>query len=243
MFGLDKQARLNRKLIKAINAGETARAKQLLDEGASVEARAGYLSWSMTALARAAWKGNLELVQLLLDRGANVNALDQSGDTPLIDALLRDHYDVAFLLLDHGADAGIIGGENRRAIDLAAGEPKLWYRIRGEPEPPPAPKPEEKPAPPVRADNADEVILLRPFGNRLLEETFNFVARERITLLRNGMDGPVEAMTREGFDTIGDKAALRYAFELYKAKGGKRSESEIFPDALGKVSTLPGRQP
>ena len=135
MLGLDKQSRLNKKLIKAIGQGETARVKQLLDDGASVEARTGFFKWRMTALAYAAWHGNQELVQLLLGHGAYVNARDHSGDTPLIDALLKSQYLIAGLLLDHGADASITGGDGRQAKNLAGGDDKLRRRIAGEPEP------------------------------------------------------------------------------------------------------------
>lgn len=45
---------------------------------------------------------HLEVVQLLLDREADVNFPNQVGDTPFMAATANEHYDVAPLLLDHG---------------------------------------------------------------------------------------------------------------------------------------------
>mmetsp|Transcript_24647 Transcript_24647/g.77270 ORF Transcript_24647/g.77270 Transcript_24647/m.77270 type:complete len:679 (-) Transcript_24647:43-2079(-) len=52
-----------------------------------------------TALNLAALAGNEEAVTLLIDAGADVNVVDQSGDTPLYNALKRKHFDVARTIL------------------------------------------------------------------------------------------------------------------------------------------------
>ena len=36
-----------------------------------------------TSLHAAAWPGNREAVELLLNNGANINAVDKAGETPL----------------------------------------------------------------------------------------------------------------------------------------------------------------
>ena len=47
---------------------------------------------------------HLEVIQLLLDRGANPNAFDMLGHTPLILSARKGHLEVVKLLLDRGAD-------------------------------------------------------------------------------------------------------------------------------------------
>ena len=44
---------------------------------------------------------------LLIEAGANINARDMDGTTPLYQAAKYDHAHVIALLLDAGADAGL----------------------------------------------------------------------------------------------------------------------------------------
>ena len=53
----------------------------------------------------AAYSGNLEVVKLLLARGASVNAKENlRGQTALMLAIAQNHVDVAKLLIGHDAD-------------------------------------------------------------------------------------------------------------------------------------------
>jgi ankyrin repeat protein len=54
-------------------------------------------------LGEAALEGRLDEVQSLLDQGADPNAENSHGKTPLGLALLSDHPDVAQLLVERGA--------------------------------------------------------------------------------------------------------------------------------------------
>lgn len=65
-----------------------------------------------TPLSDAAFRGNLEIVKLLLDRGANVNATNRDGNTPLIGAAFMCRTEVVRLLLDK--DASTSHRNNRR---------------------------------------------------------------------------------------------------------------------------------
>ena len=56
-----------------------------------------------TPLSDAAFRGNLEIVNLLLDRRAHVNATNRDGNTPLIAAAFMCRTNVVRLLLDEGA--------------------------------------------------------------------------------------------------------------------------------------------
>ena len=84
-------------------------------------------TWSDTPIESACVKGNIEIIRMLLDKGANVN---EEGWSPLILALANeypDKYQVIKLLLDRGADVGsegqkseiltlISGGYDRRSV-------------------------------------------------------------------------------------------------------------------------------
>jgi hypothetical protein len=56
-----------------------------------------------TALHAAAGSGRTDVVEILLVKGANVNALDRSGDSPLDLALAAKRDEAARLLVQHGA--------------------------------------------------------------------------------------------------------------------------------------------
>ena len=76
---------------------DRGRIRELLGGGAIVKAR-GYMG--VTALHTAARQGDLDGLSLLLEHGADVDALDKYGKTPLSEAANRETAD---LLLDGGA--------------------------------------------------------------------------------------------------------------------------------------------
>ena len=78
--------------------------------------------FQLTPMHRAAWNGNKNVMQLLLDRGAELNAVDQDGWTPLHGATLHGHKDVVQLLLERGADPNIATRPGRHtALSIALG--------------------------------------------------------------------------------------------------------------------------
>ena len=72
-------------------------------------------------MAAAAGRGDDDSVKLLLSKGAEVNAADYRGYTPLMHAAQydRDALDVVRLLLDYGANANVIA-EGQTAASIAA---------------------------------------------------------------------------------------------------------------------------
>ncbi|KAG4441912.1 hypothetical protein IFR05_002596 [Cadophora sp. M221] len=56
-----------------------------------------------TALHEAAQSGHLQVVQLLVEKGFSVNALDNDGDTPSMRAATYNHLEVVQFLQNHGA--------------------------------------------------------------------------------------------------------------------------------------------
>ncbi len=70
-------------------SGNTAAVRLMLDLGFDVGSQRTNPSWSQgeTALHVAAWRGHLEMVKLLIERGAPLEATHRSGATPLAVAL------------------------------------------------------------------------------------------------------------------------------------------------------------
>lgn len=87
--------------INACKNGNLSRAENLLDEGANIEARDG--SDRQTALVFAANEGHIDIVRMLIDRRANINAQDDKGWTALSEASYQGRYDVVDFLLGKGA--------------------------------------------------------------------------------------------------------------------------------------------
>ena len=67
----------------------------------------------------AARRGNLAMVQLLVDKNANVNARDASGETALMVAAERGNAAVLKLLVQKGADPSARDLLGRTAYDTA----------------------------------------------------------------------------------------------------------------------------
>lgn len=71
-------------------------------------------------LIKAAKKGNLELVNSLLENGVDVNSRDEKGWTPLIWASFNNYTALIKTLLKKGADVNAKDNEGRTALILAA---------------------------------------------------------------------------------------------------------------------------
>ena len=70
-------------------------------------------------LSKAAAKGDLSAVLSLLDSGADIDASDDWGLTPLISASLNGHVEVVQALLDKGADVHAKDKSGSTALILA----------------------------------------------------------------------------------------------------------------------------
>jgi ankyrin repeat protein len=106
-------------LVGAALLGKTSVVRALLDIGAAVdrpEADTGF-----TALDEAVLGNDIDMVRLLISRGAEVNHVDSLGMTPLLWAASADFGDSAMadLLLHAGAHADARTKDGLTAIDLA----------------------------------------------------------------------------------------------------------------------------
>jgi ankyrin repeat protein/HEAT repeat protein len=123
-------------LAEAAASREPEAVKMLLDAGAKPEGfplgRACWLGRQETAkllldagvnpdagLSEAALGGHVELMRLLLDRGANVNAKSEGGHTALHNAALQGGLKAVELLLQSGADPNIANDDGETPLPRA----------------------------------------------------------------------------------------------------------------------------
>lgn len=88
-------------LLKASAIDDMDTARELIQEGHDVNK--AFPIVGTTALMLAASQGHTELVQVLIDAGADVNARDFTGWTALHGAAYKGSSKVVLLLLEHGA--------------------------------------------------------------------------------------------------------------------------------------------
>jgi len=75
-----------------------------------------------TALHVAAWQGYREMVEVLLSRGADPNAMDAERRTPVQSAAWMDRADVVRVLVERGAKVDHICAQGATALSIAAQE-------------------------------------------------------------------------------------------------------------------------
>ena len=102
--------------------------EKLIARGAEVN-RTGW-----TALHYAASVGSADIVKILLDHSAYIDAESPNKTTPLMMAARSDHADVCRLLIDEGADPTLVNERDLGAADFATGvgdsENAKWLRER-----------------------------------------------------------------------------------------------------------------
>ncbi|MBO9482521.1 ankyrin repeat domain-containing protein [Salinisphaera sp. G21_0] len=106
-------------LLQASSNGSYEVSKALLEHGADPQARD---SLNYTALHLATWAGDRQIIMLLkclLDYGADINARNDPGRTPLCNAIIRGELSAVNVLLDAGADPNIPDNHGFTALDYA----------------------------------------------------------------------------------------------------------------------------
>ncbi len=89
------------RLCEAVLLNDVELARVRLEEGANPNT--GAFSYFGTMLQIAATLGYLEIVNLLLEKGADPEETDDIGNTPLVEASENGHTPIVTCLLDHGA--------------------------------------------------------------------------------------------------------------------------------------------
>lgn len=89
-------------LIPAVVNGDFGLVRQMIQEGIDVDMASH--TTNRTALYVAAEYGHLDILQYLLQKGADKDKTTKKGATALHVAVMMGHFDVVQYLLDHGAD-------------------------------------------------------------------------------------------------------------------------------------------
>ncbi len=111
------------KLTKAAQKGDAEEVEQLLKKGSDPDER----QMGITALMMACNRGHLDVVRLLVEKGADVNAKDWEGWSPLMAAAAGAAHDdprnreercleIVKLLIDHGANVNQKGKRFQTAL-------------------------------------------------------------------------------------------------------------------------------
>ncbi len=206
---------LNKQMTEAAQQGDIAAMERLLAQGAEVT-----FPDTNDPLIQAACKGQTEAIRWLLDHGAAINRQDNAGKwTPLMCTGYYGHPEAAQLLLERGARRDLVNHKGQTALACA--------------------REQQKPAAAqVLLNNPDEISFFYSLSDRTMQEVFNFPRRERVTLIRQGDNGPVEAMQRDSFTSLDDLTGLRKAFAEHKRMGGKLEETDVFSTGLIKPKIL-----
>ena len=113
-------------IYKAVASGDLKRIIAWLDAGGDVDSTVHYkINTGTTMLMQASSDGLVELVELLLQRKANVNMQDSAGKTALMDALIslgrggQGKFAIVRLLLNAGTDVQLRNARGWTALETA----------------------------------------------------------------------------------------------------------------------------
>lgn len=124
----DERQTLNKALLKAAEAGETAKVSALLSRGADANAGNSIRvpGSPLTALMLAVVHGHVETARALIEKGANVNAnadfpdkgitVPQKGVTALMQAAASGDLPMVKLLVEHAADVNARDADGATAL-------------------------------------------------------------------------------------------------------------------------------
>jgi uncharacterized protein len=106
--------------------GHPDAAKLLVERGADLEARSTNTQFALDAapLHSASAAGQLEVCEVLLDAGADVNAVQHGGYTALLDAAANGNSELVALLIERGADRTARLDDGRGVEDLGVSRPE-----------------------------------------------------------------------------------------------------------------------
>ena len=107
-------------MIASIN-GNMPVVKSLVEQR---QAQINHIGW--TPLHYAASRGQMEVAEYLILKGATIDSLSQSNTTPLMMAVISGNESLIKLLLDKGANLKLRNDQGFTAIDIAIIYEKPW---------------------------------------------------------------------------------------------------------------------
>ena len=132
LHGRMKDYSLENELLKVIRRGNNQKAIELLTNSIDINAK---LSSTKTLLHIAVQENNIEIVKFLLKHGANPNAKDANGNTPLHEVMSefflyeQSSKIIVKLLLEYGADINIKNKYGETLLDVVLIKSKKYYRL------------------------------------------------------------------------------------------------------------------
>lgn len=181
------------------------------------------------ALDAAADKGHGRVVELLVQAGADVNAADKEGRTPLMRAALSDQVETLSILIKAGADPAAADRHGMHAYDHAVSRSKekakeYLSRYRNDKGRAPAVQQQGAPMP---VGDYDAVMLndhsLEVREGETLTMTFNFWTQQMILRDISQPSPPVV----QNFAQVQRQEAIREAFDKLVALGGNPPDPSV----------------
>jgi len=115
--------------VSAAFEGRSRTMKIMYAVGADVNAPGCETRYCLTPTVAAAWGGHTDILEFLLDHGADVNRTGRFGTTPLMMAAYFGNTETVHLLLTRGANPNIITDEGETALSFAK-QKQRWKTIR-----------------------------------------------------------------------------------------------------------------
>jgi uncharacterized protein len=115
-----KDSSLSQEMVRAIVQDKPADVKTLLDKGEALDAKQN----GQTALHLAAMNGKVDILTILIARGADVNVQDENGITPLMLAARDGRVEAVQALVAQGAKITVQDKLGENALHIAAAHGK-----------------------------------------------------------------------------------------------------------------------
>ena len=125
-------------LFKAIGTGDISKIEKLADKGYNVNAKINGRNMLTAAfrypypnkrlfgdsakisLTKEQWEEKIvEILEVLIDKGADINRLDPHGSAPIHYAIINCSYRIVDMLIEKGADINLKDKENTTPLDIA----------------------------------------------------------------------------------------------------------------------------
>ena len=243
---------LKGKIRSAIDSGDLKRLGELIDGGAAITID---LESGKDMLYYAVQKARTEVVDFLLQKGANPNTRNDSRWTSLHRAAYDGQLELVAKLLKAGADPNLRTSDGRTPQSMAVNGGYIEMAEMLKPFMKKASELFELPPVPAQPDvpafaPADGWELMSPAqvahtavgakAGYKVTDVFNFASRERIRIINN-LDTKRDQVETKTFDELAGTGVLEDAFKALTRLGGK-ADAQSIGGGLQKATRLPPPQ-